>query len=184
MAGVAGRSGGRNIKSVASHRLAGTFQPVRHGHHANPMVKRGRPEPPKPLDGDALNEWTAVCYELDAADVLATTDRMAMYQYCRLYADTEALSVLQEETGGSIDRLEENLSGLDGAELVQCFQEITKLRQLEARYVVQIRQGRMGILRFLVEFGHTPSARARVKLPVGSTPDGDEVALGKLLAIK
>jgi len=109
---------------------------------------------------------------------------MAMYQYCRLYADTEALSVLQEETGGSIDRLEENLSGLDGAELVQCFQEITKLRQLEARYVVQIRQGRMGILRFLVEFGHTPSARARVKLPVGSTPDGDEVALGKLLAIK
>jgi hypothetical protein len=81
-----------------------------------------------------------------------------------LFAETESIAITKLETESSIDRLEENLAGLEGGELVACFQEITKLRQLEARYINQVRQGRMALRIFLVEFGLTPAARSRVKV--------------------
>lgn len=102
---------------------------------------------------------------LSLVGTLSAVDDAALYQYCRLFAETEALAVSQIETAASIDIVEENLHGLKGADIVAAFQEITKLRQLEARYTSQIRQGRMAVRQFLVEFGMTPSARTRVKVP-------------------
>jgi P27 family predicted phage terminase small subunit len=164
-------SGGRNRKSERQHKLEGTFQKVRHAGTVTPTAPVGQPASPKALEGDALEEWDRMVERLTQVGTVSRVDDAALYQYCRLFAETEALAVSQLETMASIDIVEENLHGLKGAELVQCFQEITKLRQLEARYGTQIRQGRMALRQYLVEFGMTPSSRTRVRLP--DTQDAD-----------
>lgn len=117
---------------------------------------------------------------LKASRTLSTVDDAVLYQYCRLFAETEELAVTQAETGASVDILEENLSGLEGAELVQAFQEITKLRQLESRYGTQIRQGRLALRTYLVEFGMTPAARSRVKVTTESEHEQPQNAFASL----
>lgn len=164
MAGTSS-SGGRNRKSAEQHKLEGTFQKVRHAGIVTPAAPSGVPVSPKELDGDALAEWDRMVARMTDLGTSSHVDDAVLYQYCRLFAETESLAVSQLETAASIDIIEENLHGLDGSELVQCFQEITKLRQLESGYSTKIRQGRMAIRQYLVEFGMTPSARTRVKLP-------------------
>lgn len=158
-------SGGRNRKSAKVHKLQGTFQKVRHAGVTTPEAPAGVPNPPKDLEGDALAEWTRMVGRLSVVGSLSTVDDAALYQYARLFAETEAIAVTQLETAATIDLLEENLHGEDRENLLLVAQEITKLRQLESRYTTQVRQGRMAIRQFLVEFGMTPSARSRVKLP-------------------
>jgi P27 family predicted phage terminase small subunit len=124
------------------------------------------PTPPKPLEGDALQEWLRMVDRLTELGTLTALDDAILYQHCRLFADTEAIAVSQLEVAGSVTILEENIGDMKGADLVAAFQEISKLRQLEARYTSQIRQRRLALRTFLVELGLTPSARGRVKLPV------------------
>lgn len=164
MAGTA-NSGGRNRKPERVHKLQGTFQKVRHAGTVTPEPPKGLPMRPKPLEGDAAAEWDRMVGRLSSVGTLSAVDDAALYQYCCLFAETEGLAASQLETAASIDIVEENLHGLERSEIVAAFQEITKLRQLEAGYVTKIRQGRMAIRQFLVEFGMTPSARTRVKLP-------------------
>ena len=166
MAGIKGqRSGGQNARTAEQHRLAGTFQPSRHAGLKNPEPPKGIPQRPKPLGGDALAEWDRMIERLSLSGSLSKVDDAVLYQYCQLFAETDAIATTQEETAASIDIMEENLHGLKAAELVQAFQEITKLRQLEARYTTQVRQGRLAVRAYLVEFGLTPASRGRVKLP-------------------
>lgn len=167
MAGVAGRSGGRNAKTVSEHRIAGTFQNVRHGDFSNPDPPRGTPDPPKALTGEAQAEWDRMVTRLTSSGTLSVVDDGALYQYCQLFSETEAIAVVQAETGAAIDVLEQSLGDFKGPELIAAFQELTKLRQLEARYTTQIRQGRMGLRVYLIEFGLTPASRSRVKIPEG-----------------
>lgn len=170
MAGVKGRSGGRNARTTQEHVLRGSFRDDRHGGATTPEPPKGIPDPPKPLDGDALAEWDRMVARLTESGTLARVDDAVLYQYCRLFSETEALAVSQLETAASIDILEENLHGLEGAEIVQCFQEITKLRQLEAGYSTKIRQGRMALRTYLVELGQTPASRSRVKIAKPDAP--------------
>lgn len=163
MAGVKGRSGGRNARTRAQHEQDGTLRPVRHADLKNPEPETGTPVSPKVLEGDALEEWGRMLHRLTSSKTLSVVDDGALYQYCRLFAETDGIAVSQMETASTIDLLEENLHGLEGAELVQCVQEISKMRQLEARYTTQIRQGRMALRTYLVEFGLTPAARSRVR---------------------
>lgn len=165
-------SGGRNRKSERAHKLQGTFQKVRHGGATTPEPPKGIPQRPKPLTGDAADEWDRMVGRMTVAGSLSVVDDAALYQYCKLFSETEMLEVNQQETAASIDIVEENLSDLKGPDLTSAFQEITKLRQLEASYSGKIRQGRMAIRQYLVEFGMTPSARTRVKLP--NTPKTDD----------
>lgn len=166
MAGIKGqRTGGRNAVSSQQHVLRGTFQPSRHAGHETPEPPKGRPEPPVVLADEPQAEWDRMIGRLELMGVLSVVDDAVLYQYCRLFAETEAIAVSQAETAASIKIVEENLAGLKKEELVAVFQEITKLRQLEARYTTQVRQGRMALRQYLVEFGLTPSARSRVKLP-------------------
>lgn len=117
---------------------------------------------------------------LEMSKTVSLADDAALYQYCRLFAETEAIAVTQLETAGSIAILEENIAGLKGPDLVAVFQEISKLRQLEARYTNQIRQGRMAQRVFLVEFGMTPASRGRVRL----TDTKDEKTASPIAALK
>jgi len=162
-----GSGAGRPPKTSQAHILAGTFREDRHQPTVEPP--KGRPDSPKPLDGDALAEWDRMILRLESCGTLAKVHDAAIYQYALLFAETEQIHEIQADTAAGIDRLEENLSGLEGKDLVDCFQEISKLRQLEARYVTQVRQGRIAIKQFLVEFGLTPAAQGRVKLPAAAT---------------
>lgn len=92
-------------------------------------------------------------------------DAFAIYQYCRLYAETEDVRVQQAEYTASVKLLEENLGDVKGADLVQLFAEIVTLRKLIAKATDQLRQGRMAIRQYLVEFGLTAASRGRIKLP-------------------
>ena len=165
MAGVRARSGGHNAKTVKQHKLQGTFQKVRHARIRNPEPPEGAPTPPKDMAGDAAEEWGRMLDRLSQCKTLSGVDGAALYQYCRMFAETEALSGRQDEISAAINVLEESLSDFKGPDLIAAFQELTKMRQLESRYTSQIRQGRMGQRVFLVEFGLTPASRGRVKLP-------------------
>lgn len=164
MAGTS-NSGGRNKKSGQAHVLNGTFRDDRHEIADVPQAPVGTPVSPKPLEGDAAEEWDRMIVRLSELGTLSTVDDAVLYQYCQLFAETERILVTQLETGASVDILEENLAGLKGPDLVAAFQEISKLRALESRYGSQIRQGRMSVRQYLVELGMTPSARSRVKAP-------------------
>lgn len=164
-------SGGKNRRSAKHHQLAGTFQKCRHAGIKTPEPPAGVPNMPKPLEGDAAAEWLRMTQRLAVVGTLSAVDDAALYQYCCLFAETEALAVDRVETAGSIAIIEENLRGIEKDDLVAVFQELTKLRQLEARYATQIRQGRMALRQYLVEFGMTPSARTRIKLPADQTAD-------------
>lgn len=163
-------SGGRNAKTPEQHKLEGTYQPVRHGGYQGPAAPKGTPTAPKDLQGEARDEWDRMIVRLTACGTQSTVDDGVLYQYCQLFAETEAIAVSQIETAASIDIVEENLHGMKKDELIAAFQEITKLRALEARYTTQIRQGRMAIRQYLQEFGLTPASRGRVKVPE-TTPE-------------
>jgi len=122
---------------------------------------------------------------LTDSKTLSTVDDGALYQYCQLFAETEAIAVTQLETASTIDLLEDNLSGPkeEREDLLQVAQEITKLKQLEARYITQVRQGRMALRGYLVEFGMTPAARSRVKV-IPSAKDKDDTPKSPLARIQ
>jgi P27 family predicted phage terminase small subunit len=172
MPGVKGqRSGGHNAKTQREHRLAGTFNTTKHSGYRNPDPVSGIPVSPKKLTGDAAAEWDRMLQRLTESKILSGVDAGALYQYCRLFAETEACADRLDEASASINLLEESLGDFKGAELIAAFQEMTKMRQLEAGYINKIRQGRMGQRVWLVEFGLTPASRGRVKLP--ETPEDD-----------
>jgi P27 family predicted phage terminase small subunit len=166
MAGTAA-SGGRNKKATQDVVRQGTFRTDRHGDHQTPEPPKGIPEPPKPLDGDAREEWDRMVARLEKMGTLSTVDDGALYQSCQLFAETEDLARLQQEAGDTARILRENFDGNEEMTFVDqlaAAQEINKSLKLQAGYVSQVRSGRMGQRQWLVEFGLTPAARSRVKV--------------------
>jgi len=106
---------------------------------------------------------------LEHTRVLSLVDDGALYQYCRLFAETEALCDRQAEIEVSIGLLEENLGKVQGELMVSVIQEISKMRQLQSGLDTKIRQGHMAQRVFLVEFGLTPSSRTRVAANTADT---------------
>lgn len=174
MAGVVGqRSGGHNAKTTEELQLAGTRRADRHGSFDSPNPPRIKPEPPKDLDGDARAEWDLMIGRLELSGTLTLVDDAVLYQYCQLYAETEAYAKTCAEIAATARILQENFDGqeqLEFADILAAAQEIGKLRTIEVRLASQIRQGRMGLRTFLVEFGMTPAARGRVKIPKAEAP--------------
>jgi phage terminase small subunit len=160
-----GNSGGRNKLTAQAHVVKGTFQASRHADHTSPEPPKGRPDSPVALEGLAAEEWERMLTRLEVSSTLAKVDDAAVYQYCRLFAETESHAVSREECSATVKILEENIGDLKDESLVQAFQEITKMRKLELAHASATRAGRMAIRQYLVEFGMTPAARSRVKLP-------------------
>ena len=168
MAGTAS-SGGRNKKSLAEHALDGTGRKDRGtssttsgGGELPPEPPKGRPPVPAGLSGHALDEWDRMVTRLEAAQTLSIVDDAALYQYCSLFGETEATQDARRNVAALLEELQATASvtkePVDVATIV-------KLQQLEMKYTTQLRQGRMALRAYLVEFGMTPSARTRVKLP-------------------
>jgi P27 family predicted phage terminase small subunit len=180
MAGVAGRSG-RVGRTVQEHQERGTYREDRHGGYTNPDPPKGAPKQPKSLKGDALAEWKRMVRRLEDSGTLSNVDDAALFQYVSLFAETEAVSRRQESTDALIAKMDAAIGGTEecpgpsGGDLVVAIQAIVKLKQLDASYIVQLRQGRMAIRQYLVEFGMTPAARSRVKAAKQDAP-GDEWA--------
>jgi P27 family predicted phage terminase small subunit len=158
-------SGGRNKKSAQQHRLQGTYQKVRHEGSKAPTPPRGVPKVPKALKGDALAEWNRMVGRLQTSGALSVVDDAALFQYAQLFAETEAIAEAREQTESLIEGIEDRLADLDSDAVGDAIDNLVKLKQLESRYMTQVRQGRMALRAYLVEFGMTPAARSRVKLP-------------------
>lgn len=170
MAGNA-NSGGRNAKSREMHLLQGTFRKDRHGDHQTPEAPTGIPVPPKRLTGDAKAEWDRMVARLQKTGALSVVDDAALYQYVLLFAETEELKKEHADVTrlmGSLKRA--SVRKLDGRELVEAIKQIVVLKQVQGKTKMQLRQQRMAIRQYLVEFGQTPSARTRVKLTLAKTP--------------
>lgn len=183
-------SGGRNRKSQRDHALAGTGRKDR-GTASTPAAADapdpppGRPTRPSGVRGHALVEWTRMVDRLEANRTLATVDDAALYQYCCLFAETEAILASKRENAvlakkllaaiarietrlteiAAADRVAEAITVVDVGDLSAAIAQIVKLKALDVKHTTQLRQGHMAIRQYLVEFGMTPAARSRVKAP-------------------
>jgi P27 family predicted phage terminase small subunit len=171
MPGVKGRSGGHNAKTVKAHQLAGTFQKTRHKGITNPDPPSGDPVQPKRLTGDAGREWDRMIRRLKESKTLSTVDDGALYQYCRLFGETEGLSDQQASSEKRLKYLEDRLDEMEGEQLTRAIDAMTSLEKVVSGYVTKIRMQRMALRAYLVEFGLTPASRGRVK--VADKPDDD-----------
>jgi P27 family predicted phage terminase small subunit len=172
-------SGGRNRKSQRQHALAGTGRKDRGTAKTAtaidaPDPPKGRPRPPRDLDGHALAEWTRMVDRLEAAQTLSTIDDAALYQYCCLFAETEGILDTRRTNAQLVTRLLTAVDTLDDDARVQAIAQIVQLKRLDAKYTTHLRQGHMALRQYLVEFGMTPAARSRVKVP--ETPPADPFA--------
>ena len=156
MAGVKGqRSGGQNRKSARLHVLQGTFRAHRQPQGA-PEPPQGTPTKPKALTGEGAAEWERMVERFSLSGTLSLVDGAALYQYCRLHAGAEQL---QRDADRLTSTWFEKVS-VDGAG--------QEHREPKVHPVfAQLRQYRMALRVWLTEFGLTPAARSRVKLPTG-----------------
>jgi P27 family predicted phage terminase small subunit len=173
-------SGGRNRKSAKQHRLEGTFQKVRHGAAATggdpPDPPAGRPPIPIGLIGPALEEWTRMVQRLEDAKTISKVDDAVLYQYCCLFAETEAIAVSHRTNVALVEKLQTAIDKLkDGEQIVRAIESIVQLKKLEVKQTTLLRAGHMAIRQYLVELGMTPAARSRVK-PADAPPEADPFA--------
>lgn len=171
-------SGGRGTrsKSRAQHERDGTFRKERHADLKNPEPTTGRPEPPAELDNIAQAEWDRIMWAFEDMGMLHKVDALSVYQHCNLYEEVEDVKQQQREAKASLRVLEENLGdvhALEAADRIALFTNIVALHKTIAKCTDQLRQGRMAIRQYLVEFGLTPASRSRIKLPV-KTDQADE----------
>lgn len=158
------QSGGRNAKGTQAHILRGTFRGDR---HADPTSSppAGVPMRPKGLAKAALAEWDRMVARLTHTGALSAVDDGALYQYVQLFAETEAIAAEGAEHRRLTKLLLCAVTKLEGDALVEAVKQIVTLQALAKKTTQQLRQGHMALRQYLVEFGMTPSARSRVKLP-------------------
>lgn len=156
---------GRNAKSTALHVLKGTFRKGRHSGYVSPEPPSGTPKPPKKLSGEERAEWERMVDRLEQNKTLSVVDDAALYQYVQLFAETEQVKTDHADVRKLSADLKKSTDTLEGRDLVDAIKEIVTLQFLIGKQTLQLRQGHMAIRQYLVEFGMTPSARTRVKLP-------------------
>jgi P27 family predicted phage terminase small subunit len=164
MPGVKGRSGGRNAKTREQLEVEGTFDPSRHAGIDNPLPVPGLPRPPAKLGKIARKEWRRMVELLDDSRILSREIAGGLYQYCQLFADSEDIASQRIERRNAIETLEGCLKELQGEALAAAIGDIAKLYALDAKDATQIRQYRLALRTYIVEFGQTPAARSRVRL--------------------
>lgn len=146
---------GRRAKTVEEHKQQGTYQPCRHGHHTNPEPTPGAPEPPDHLDGEALAMWHRMCGSFADMKTLAMVDAAALERFCFLWERADRVDRILSDP--AVDLLFEKVTvDSSGVEHVE-----PKRNPLLAESLALNRELRM----WLAEFGMTPAARGKVKIP-------------------
>ena len=170
MAGVKGRSGGRNAKTVKQHQLEGTTQKHRHSGYTNADPPLGDPPKPAGLSAVASAEWDRMVERLRLAKTLAVTDDAVLELYVlarasmrRLQAEFDALEHLQ------FDKF-----SVDGAGVEMKVRDVVK----------ELRAWNTTIRPYLTELGQTPASRSRVKVPEKSEPEDAFSEFDGLKAVK
>lgn len=168
MAGTS-NSGGRNASSAQLHVLKGTFRGDRHKDAQAPEPPPGRPVAPKGLlSAVAKAEWDRMVDRLEHCGTLTTVDDAVLLQYVQLFAETERINQRAAAHTRLIAQLMKTVRKLQGLELVEAVKAIVSLQLAEGKDTRDLRQGHMAIRGYLVEFGMTPAARNRVKVPGGA----------------
>lgn len=101
---------------------------------------------------------------LESSNTLARVDDAAIYQYALLFGETEDIARGQAINQKLATNLEQATIGLQGEALIAAIRPLVDLRAIIARTSAQLRQQRLAIRQYLVEFGQTPAARSRVKV--------------------
>lgn len=172
-------SGGQNAKTRRDLQAAGTYRDDRHAGFKNMKHVPGKPETPKDLSGDALDEWNRMVSRMEQTGSLSKIDDAAIYQYAKLYAETLSSERHAAKINKNIDKLVAASNRLEDADLVEAMRQITGLEKVVASYNGMVRMGRMAIRQYLVEFGMTSSARGRIKMP-----GAEEKQAGKLMSFR
>ena len=171
MAGVAGRSGGRNRKSAAEHQLSGSFRRDR-GHSRKTAGRpAGVPTPPRALGPMARAEWNRMITRLTASKALAKTDDAALYQAAQLFAEIETAVDQRRDVERLIVDMRAAAESLEGEARFAALEAIGQQQRLLRACAVHVRQGRQAMRTWLVEFGLTPAARTRVQVSDDETRD-------------
>lgn len=149
-------SGGRNRKSRRAHALAGTGRHDRGTAKSTtaadaPDPPKGRPPTPKTLKGEALAEWDRMVDRLEVSKTLSIVDDAVLYRYCQLHARAE--------------RLERQIATLRSPFYTDAFGN----PRVHPGFA-QLRAHDQALRGYLVEFGMTPAARSRVKVPDTPAP--------------
>jgi phage terminase small subunit len=182
---VSNRNAGSNArKSRQHHELAGSLRKDRHGDLRNPEPTLGRPEAPAALDKLAQETWDRLMWAFEDMGMLMKVDAEAVYAYAQLWSETEHIGEQQGEARASLRILEENLGDIEAEDKVQLFSQIVTLQKLISKCTDQLRQGRMAIRQYLVEFGLTPASRGRIKLPAKAEAADDFEQHQKLRRVK
>src|SRR4051812_11209607 len=112
-------SGGRNRKPARQHRLEGSYRADRHAAGGDaPDPPKGRPTPPAGLAGVALEEWHRMVDRLELSKTLSLVDDAALYQYCSLFAETEAVARAKSANDALIAKLQKAIARLQHQDLV------------------------------------------------------------------
>ena len=147
---------GRKRKPSSLHVLHGTDRPDRmNWEEPNPASPDSFPDPPDFLDEVAKEEWSRMGKELFDTGLFTSIDSTALAAYCVAYSQwTENIRKVTKfgtvfKTPNGYPAQSPYLSMANKA-----FEQMTKM---------------------LIEFGMTPSARARVKTAISAREPPDEV---------
>ncbi len=80
---------GRPPKPTRLKVISGTYRADRHGPKARnePMPRRGRPQCPSWLSGEAKSKWRKIVPELDRLGLLTLIDGDCLAAYCQAWAE-------------------------------------------------------------------------------------------------
>ncbi|MDB4793007.1 phage terminase small subunit P27 family [bacterium] len=120
-----------------------------------PDAPRGWPVCPQHVEDDpiACEEWKSVCTQLDSMDLLSTTDARSIELYCLTYSRFRAAQE-QVRKHGDVLLLGQNK-----------YPQVSPFYTCMNRYHDDCRK-------WLIEFGCTPSARARMRVKVEEKSSG------------
>ncbi len=116
-----------------------------------PNVESDLPEPPDHLDTYALEEWNRLAPGLHALGILFDVDRGPFSAYCQAYSRWR--------------RAEEQLKELSRDNALLGLVQVTKTGHVIQHALVGIsNKAAADFVKYAVEFGLTPSARARIAI--------------------
>ena len=126
-----------------------------------PEPRADIPECPAHLSDEAKREWNSVIPELSACGLMTMVDKAALAGYCQAYGRWAVAETALREAGPVVQTKDGNV--------------------IQNPYLAVANKAMALMLKFLAEFGMTPSSRVRLAAP-GAKKDALEDFLGPRLA--